>query len=112
MKVSTAIPEPPRLARSADQHLVVLGHGRLHLGEPKDVGRSISGVDNGLHGLGPPTAADLMLANPVSVRQCRRRSQSPAPPPSSGKGCITRLLLAGRCPSTNCRDQRPTARSP
>ena len=40
-----------------DQHLVVLGRGLLHLREPKDVGRSISCVDNGLHGLGPPTAA-------------------------------------------------------
>src|SRR5687768_4444308 len=31
-----------------DQPLVVLGRGLLHVGEPKDVGRSISCVDHGL----------------------------------------------------------------
>jgi hypothetical protein len=51
-----------------DQHLVVLGRGLLHLREPKDIGRSISGVDNGLHGLGPPTAADSMFADPNAAQ--------------------------------------------
>ena len=47
---------------------------------------------------------------PWSVRQRCRRSWSPAPLPRSRKGCLTRLLLADRCPSTNSRDQQTTAR--
>jgi hypothetical protein len=34
-----------------------------------------------------------------------RRSWSRASLPSNCKGCLTRLLLASRCSSTNCRDQ-------
>jgi hypothetical protein len=42
--------------------------GLFHVRELKDIGQSMSGVDNGLPGLGPPTAADSMFADPNAAQ--------------------------------------------
>ena len=63
-------------ARTLTSTSLSLGVGLLHLREPKDVGRSISCVDNGLHGFGL-TAADSMLADPLEGAGVLPASWSP-----------------------------------